>query len=257
MPPRTMTVSFDCESKLKMSSQLGLVSKMAERLLDGTAEPELSCLGLFDRSTSMNERPQESEHRKIDQLNAGIQTLPAEILKDPQAARRVRLAAITFGGKVEIAQSFVPASAFKLPTFEAHGDTPMAEALLQGLDLLEERRVICEKRDRDIYGPWMCLVTDGHSTSSARLMERVRQRIHETDSPERGPRQIAFFAVGVEGADMQQLAWLSRRAPLKLKGFDYGRMFAWLGQSLKHMSQKNPGERGRTANPRDFDMEVG
>jgi uncharacterized protein YegL len=240
-----------------MSSQLRLVSKTAASLLEGTAEPELSCLVLCDLSASMNERAPESEHPKIDQLNAGIQTLPAEILKDAQAARRVRLAAITFGRKVEIAQSFVPASAFKLPTFEAHGDTPMAEAILQGFDLLEERRVICEKRDRDIYGPWICLYTDGHSTSAARLMERVRQRIHETDSPERGPRQIAFFAVGVEGADMQQLAWLSRRAPLKLKGCDYGRMFAWLGQSLKHLSQKNPGERGRTADPRDFDMTVG
>src|SRR5262249_35562180 len=89
VPPRTMTVFFDCERELKMSSQLRLVTKPAASLLEGTAEPELSCLVLCALSASMNERAPDSEHRKIDQLNAGIQTLPAEILKDAQAARRV------------------------------------------------------------------------------------------------------------------------------------------------------------------------
>lgn len=240
-----------------MSSLPRLVTKAAASLLDGNPEPRLPCLLLEDISGSMLERaPESMRDRKIDELNAGIRILPAEFAKDPLVARRVELAVVTFGGKVEVAQGFTPAASFKPPTFEAQGDTPMAEAILRSYDLIEERLASYEKRDLDNHGPWVCMRTDGYPTDTSELLEKARQRIHEADRRERGAKQIAFFAVGVEGADMKQLAWLSKRPPLKLKGFNYGRMFAWLAHSLQQVSRSQPGDRVRTEKLSEGGLEV-
>jgi uncharacterized protein YegL len=220
-------------------------------------EPELLCMGLYDVSGSMGEpAPDSGSHSKMAELNAVISTLPNEILKDGQAARRVKMGAITFGYTVKVVQSFVPAAAFRPPVFQARGFTPMAEAILRAIKETEEYQALAVKRGLDIYKPRIFMVTDGRATDSAEMLVKARQRIHECDSDERGSKQIAFFAVGVEGADMQQLAWLAKRPPLKLQDFNYAGMFRWLGHSLKQAAHEGPGEHVRTAHPNDFGLTV-
>src|SRR5262249_6018166 len=74
----------------------------AARAHGGDPAPELWCMGLYDDSGSMGERaPGAGLHSKREELNAVITTLPQEILKDPQAAGRVKLGAITFGCQVK------------------------------------------------------------------------------------------------------------------------------------------------------------
>lgn len=218
---------------------------------------ELLCMGLYDLSGTMGEPAPGSEHHsKIAELNSVISTLPNEIVKDEEAARRVKLGAITFGCQVKLVQDFAPPAAFRPPVFQARGFTPMAEAILQAYELIDERQARATKHGLDLYRPWVFMVTDGQATDSAEELVKARQRIHESDSDERGEKQIAFFAVGVEGADMKQLAWLSKRPPLKLQNFNYAGMFRWLGRSLKQASLAGPGEPVRPANLSDYGLKV-
>jgi uncharacterized protein YegL len=230
---------------------------VAARRRGADREPELLCMGLYDVSGSMGEpAPSSGFHSKMAELNAVISTLPNEILKDGQAARRVKLGAITFGCTVKVVQGFVPASAFRPPVFQARGFTPMAEAILRAYEETEKYQALAAKRGLDTYKPRIFMVTDGRASDPAEMLVKARQRIHECDSDERGAKQIAFFAVGVEGADMKQLAWLSKRPPLKLPDFNYAGMFRWLGHGLKQAAHEGPGEQVLTADPHGFGLTV-
>ena len=62
------------------------------------------------------------------------------------------------------------------------------------------------------------------------------------DSPKR--KAFSFFAVGVEGADMQTLAHICSpdRPPLKLKGLSFRELFTWLSSSLGGVAKSQPGQ---------------
>jgi uncharacterized protein YegL len=63
-------------------------------------------------------------------------------------------------------------------------------------------------------------------------------RIREAEAK----KALAFFAVGVEDADMKALATISTRPPLKLSGLRFTELFAWLSTSLQRVSQSQVGE---------------
>lgn len=215
-----------------------LVKGAAVRLRDGNPEPRVPCVILADNSGSMI-------GDKIHELNAGLKALRDELLKNEQAAHRVELALVTFGGKVEVVQEFVLAAEFKPPVLEAGGETPMGAAILRGLDLVEHRLVRYEASDLDSYGPWVFMGTDAEATDST---EEAAKRIRQAEGQE-GRKQVAFFAVGVEGANMQRLAQISKRKPLKLRDYDFVKMFRWLAVSLTHVSMSQPGDRVPLPNP--------
>ena len=58
---------------------------------------------------------------------------------------------------------------------------------------------------------------------------------------EEDTKRIAFFSIGVQGADMGRLAEIAVRAPIKLDGLKFGDLFVWLSQSLAAVSQSQPG----------------
>jgi uncharacterized protein YegL len=224
-----------------MTEELRVVKGAAARLRDGNPEPRVPCLLLLDVSGSMS-------GDKIHELNAGLATIRTELLKDEQAARRVELAVIAFGGKVEVVQDFALPAEFRPPTLSADGDTPMGAAILRGIDLVQKRRARYEASDLDSYEPWIFLVTDGVSTDPAEVIASAVQAVRANESQPRGKR-IAFFAVGVEGADMQKLAQVSKRPPVKLRAVSFARMFRWVSQSLTRTSRTEIGDRVPLANP--------
>jgi uncharacterized protein YegL len=69
--------------------------------------------------------------------------------------------------------------------------------------------------------------------------------IHEAESAKR----LVFFAVGVDGADIEQLTRLSVREPVKLRGLAFRELFKWLSTSLGSVSRSQPGDVVPLANP--------
>lgn len=199
------------------------------------AEPRCACVLLLDISGSMNGEP-------IGALNHGLQQFAAALREDGLAARRVDIAVVTFGDRVDVMAEFGSAQTFNPQPLKASGSTPMGEAINVGIDLLAARQEQYRAGGITPYRPWMFLISDGVPTDS---WDRAARRIEE------GERRKSFsmFAVGVDRADMATLAKISVNAPVLLRGLEFGAMFRWLSASLSSVSRSSVGQTVNLTNP--------
>src|SRR3984885_9946928 len=191
-------------------------------------EPRCACLLLLDTSGSMHGQP-------IAELNAGLITLKDELMADAMAVQRVEIGIVSFG-PVQVHSDFQSPDTWNPPHLQANGDTPMGAAIEQGLQMLEARKQIYRHSGITYYRPWVFLITDGGPTDGWR---NAASLVHAGDNDT--DKKFSFFAVGVEGANMEILAQISRREPLKLKGLRFRDLFAWLSSSLGGVSRSTPG----------------
>jgi len=183
------------------------------------------CLLLLDTSGSMQGQP-------IAQLNAGIRTFKEELMSDSLAAKRVEVSILTFGPPQSLGP-FQTADAFTPPHLDTTGDTPMGAAILQGIAMIEDRKRIYQEHGILYNRPWIFLITDGAPTDNVKLASQMLK-----EGVER--KKFAFFAVGVEGADMARLSQISPRPPQKLQGLKFRELFQWLSNSLSTASRSSP-----------------
>ncbi len=189
-------------------------------------EPRCPCVLLLDTSASMKGKP-------IDELNEGLQALRKELLEDELASKRVELAIVSFG-PVRVESDFGTPEFFEPPDLEATGETPMGSAVEHALDMIEERKETYRSNGINYYRPWVFLITDGSPTDAWENASHL-VKIAEQDG------SLAFFPVGVQDANMDVLAKLGTRAPLKLDGLRFTDLFVWLSRSLQRVSQSQFG----------------
>lgn len=195
-------------------------------------EPRCPCILLLDVSGSMQGEP-------INALNEGLQTFKAELTKNDIAKKRVEVAIVTFDSEVSVIQDFITADHFEPPTLTAQGLTHTGSGIHTALDLLQSRKSQYRTNGITYYRPWIFLITDGEPQGEPiSIIEQAEQRIKDDEQNKR----VAFFAVGVESANMQKLAQLVVRTPLKLKGLNFQEMFIWLSASMQKVSQSKPDE---------------
>lgn len=205
-------------------------------------EPRCPVVMVLDTSGSMH-------GRAIAELNEGLRAFKEAIQNDRLAALRVEVAIVPFGGSVkpidvrantatafDPAQPFVTVDNFEPPFLLAGGDTPMGNAVRQGLQLLRDRKETYKQNSIDYFRPWMFLITDGKPTDD---WQPAAQMLRD----EEARKGVIFFGVGVEGADMQILGQFSgQRTPLRLKGLAFNELFQWLSKSLSVVAHSKPGE---------------
>lgn len=171
----------------------------------------------------------------IDELNKGLVAFQQELQHDDLAALRVEVAIVSFGNSVRVEQEFIAAHEFTAHPLRAGGSTPMGAAINQALDMVRKRKETYKQYGRTYYRPWLFLITDGAPTDEWRS---AAQRVQA----EEASKAIAFFAVGVQKADMKVLSQLTPRQPLRLQGLKFRDMFVWLSQSLTTVSHSQVGQ---------------
>ena len=132
-------------------------------------EPRVPCVLIVDTSTSM-------QGPRIDELNKGLQAYKQELLADPLASKRVEVAIVTFGGRVNRLVEFVTAPSFEPPTLLPIGGTPMGEAISTALDMIEERKASYRQHGIAYYRPWAFLITDGEPNDHWKPVASARSR---------------------------------------------------------------------------------
>lgn len=193
-------------------------------------EPRCPVVFLLDTSASMQGEP-------IRELNEGIVVFNESVRRDSLSSLRVEVAIITFGETVQLVQDFVTISQFYPPKLETKGRTPMGEAVVYALDILEDRKITYRRNNIQYYQPWVFLITDGAPTDT---LHQAAQRVNQAENG----KKLSFFAVGVKGANFDALRQITplTRPPLMLKGLKFKDLFVWLSQSMSKVSSGKVGE---------------
>ncbi|GIW78305.1 MAG: hypothetical protein KatS3mg105_0112 [Gemmatales bacterium] len=83
------------------------------------------------------------------------------------------------------------------------------------------------------------MITDG--APQGEDAEVIREAVQRVKADE-AEKKVAFFCVGVEGANMKLLSKLSARPPLKLRGLRFVDMFVWLSKSTERVAHSREGD---------------
>lgn len=195
-------------------------------------EPRCPCVLLLDTSASM-------AGAAIAALNEGVRAFRDTLCQDALASRRVEVAVLSFDSEVRVVQDFVTTDLFEPTPLTAQGMTHIGTAIHKALDMLQTRKAQYRANGIAYYRPWVFLITDGAPQGEPEdVVLAAAQRIADDEANKR----VAFFAVGVENADMSRLATLSVRAPVKLIGLNFVEMFVWLSASMQKVSQSQMDE---------------
>jgi len=153
----------------------------------------------------------------IDQLNHELSSWAQDVRADTRLRHRAEIAIITFGsGGVIIHQlgedgPFVPAARFHPPTLSASGVTPMLKAITSAIDVSMKRKETLDKEHIRRFRPLIFMLSDGAPTDdSGNVLEAdsitaVAREIAALEAE----KHLAFFAVGVLGADVAKLKLLA------------------------------------------------
>lgn len=195
-------------------------------------EPRCPCVLLLDTSASMTGTP-------IQALNDGLEIFKDNLITDELAKKRVEVAIISFDNQVKIVQDFITADQFENPILTAQGQTYMGTAIHKALDMIATRKSEYRNNGITYYRPWVFLVTDGEPQGES---EKVVKEAGDRVKQEEDSKRVAFFAVGVEGANMDKLGEIVQRTPLKLRGLNFREMFIWLSASMQQVSHSQVDE---------------
>jgi uncharacterized protein YegL len=204
-------------------------------------QPHFAALFLLDTSESM------IENKKIDQLNKGMRFLTEDLMKDDLASIRVDIALVTFGdGAVKVIHPFTLVQDFQPPLLISKGDTPLGEAISQGIDLLETRKKLYRDQGVNYYRPIIFMITGGEPTDMKKGDQKWTMIKGTIENCEKNGK-FQFFMAGIEPANFELLNDLlpyGRRTIKLEQGSNLQEMFKFVSNNLKKIvrSDIGPGE---------------
>jgi uncharacterized protein YegL len=174
---------------------------------------------------------------KIDALNAGLLTFRDELTQDEIASKVVEVAIVEFNTAPRVVQDFVSAQQFHPPVLSATGMTDLAGGVNQALDLIQRRKRQYASHGVPFCRPLAFLITDAEVADCSEIAKRIRD--------DELNKRVAFFTIGVEGANKDCLKQIGVRPYKMLAGTKFRELFIWLSRSLHLISvsvQDTPGE---------------
>lgn len=208
-------------------------------------DPRAAVQFVLDCSDSMSEKFGDEERTPLEALNGGLDTLVAEINKDPLSRRRIELSFIAYGTQIGDPTPFSTIDNLVLPELVPMGITNTGAALMKALDNVDARKTEYKSNGVSYYQPQLFLISDGLS------MDDLGPASTRIKSLEDG-KKLSFFAIGVEGADLRQMSEIGKRQALGLSGLKFDELFQWVSQSAASVSASNPGDKVRLPAPNDW-----
>ena len=93
----------------------------------------------------------------------------AKIFENPITRYSSDISILTFGGTVEKILDFGDIEKNDIENFSAGGGTPMGEAVLKELEMLEDRKKQYQKNAVSYWQPWLFLISDGAATDDIEI----------------------------------------------------------------------------------------
>ena len=195
-------------------------------------ESRVACVIVIDISGSMNGRP-------IEEVNNGLINFGQQIEQEELTSLRADIAIIAFNHEHQIVREFGQHVDFSKSQLTAFGGTRMAPPINAALDMIDARKKQYRNAGIPYYRPIIMLITDGHPEhDSQEQMAAVGRRIKEAERN----KNVTFFPIGTESADMTVLAELSNLPPKTLEGTNFIKLFEWLSNSISAISQSQMGD---------------
>jgi uncharacterized protein YegL/ankyrin repeat protein len=196
------------------------------------SEQHVACVFILDTSGSMN------RNGAIHKLNEGLSALKAHFDEEGERAACVDVAVISCGPDVKVMQNFTPMTKWSPPVMKADGQTPMGQALIQAMDMINEQKNRYKSLGTPYYRPWIVCITDGEPTdpdifnsaaSSLKAMENSSG--------------VVGYCIGVEGFNEINMAIAFDKGEgrlLKLANADFKILFKFLGNSMSALRDSGP-----------------
>ena len=193
-----------------------------EDAYDENYQPKTLCVLTVDVSGSMTGKP-------IAELNQGLQEFYTDIKQNKTTADRLEVAIVAFSSGVDIIQQPALADHFSMPTLKVGGSTKLVDGVRKAIKMADQRKTYYKNTGVPYYRPWIILITDGMPDNDQDvdgLAQEIRTGVDE--------KHFFFFAIGVEGADMNMLKKISspQMEPAKLAGLQFTKFFKWLSNSM-------------------------
>lgn len=217
-------------------------------LVDNVGERHIACVLLVDTSGSMS-------GASITELNQGLAEFGRALDKDEHARGVADVCVISFNSDVDTVVPFCPACNYNAPALSAGGLTSMNEAIIKGLDAIEERKQLYRELGCSYYRPWMFLMTDGEPTDpdvEAEAKSRLKQALDD--------KKVNFFPMGIgQGANYAHLKSYTKNgsgAVLKATADQFKEAFVWLSSSMSVISNSDPSLGSVTLEPTPMTIEL-
>ncbi len=191
-------------------------------MVDNMGEQHIACVLLVDVSGSMG-------GNRLLELKEGLRAFGSALQQDMQARGCTDVCVISFSDSVQTEIPFCPASGYNAPEWlTAGGLTSLNQAILAGLEAIEERKSLYKSLGVSYYRPWMFLLTDGAPTDNE--YEGVaKQKLSEAING----KKVIFFPMGIgENADMAKLASYSGGRVMRATAEHFKDAFVWVSNSI-------------------------
>ena len=191
------------------------------------------CALVLDVSGSMEGQP-------IAELNEGLQDFYRDIMTDSTTADRLEVALIEFSSHVKTLVEPSLAANFSMPKLKTKGTTKLVDGVREGIRVIHARKTWYKDTGQPYYRPWIILITDGapdEGQDVKGLASEISAGIQKKD--------FFFFAIGVQGADMDRLEMISDPSmpAAKLHGLKFGNFFRWLSASMTTVTNSKDGDK--------------
>lgn len=198
---------------------------------ENVGEKHIACVLLVDISGSMG-------GSSINELNEALVKFGEVLRNDARASGCADVSVVAFNQNVQVVVPFCPASEYAAPVLQAGGLTAMNEAIITGLDMIEQRKEIYRRIGTPYYRPWMFLLTDGTPTDNE-YENDAKQRLQEAIFS----KKITFFPMGIgKNANIAQLkSYNNDGLVLKAEASHFAEAFVWLSSSMAITANSRPG----------------